>query len=156
MGTESPTFIQPIAERKDGIQAMFAKQQKAPNSNDTRTQGKRKRSLTPSPPICVSDDDVQLVEPVEAQPKGKAQKLDTWDDDSDIEYVDEPQQHTQRTRAGTSGSKPKVCATDLALSTQSHLRINMVQSSARAKPPSKVRTYPTANILPRCDAHKGP
>ncbi|KIM34316.1 hypothetical protein M408DRAFT_5587 [Serendipita vermifera MAFF 305830] len=43
VGNESPAFIQPIEERKDGIKASFAKQQQTP-------KGKRRRSITPESP----------------------------------------------------------------------------------------------------------
>jgi hypothetical protein len=32
VGTESPTFIEPVQKRKDGIEAMFMRQSKAPKS----------------------------------------------------------------------------------------------------------------------------
>jgi hypothetical protein len=49
VGTESPTFIEPIAMRKDGIQAMFSKQ-------------KQKRVLSPSP-----DEDEKPAKKVKAE-----------------------------------------------------------------------------------------
>ncbi|KAN0079970.1 hypothetical protein V8E55_009536 [Tylopilus felleus] len=44
VGTESPKFIEPIAERKDGIMAMFAKQR----SKQAESSAKRKRSSSPT------------------------------------------------------------------------------------------------------------
>ncbi|KIJ60430.1 hypothetical protein HYDPIDRAFT_98756 [Hydnomerulius pinastri MD-312] len=44
VGAESAKFIEPVANRKDGIQAMFAKQR----SKQTETSVKRKRSPSPS------------------------------------------------------------------------------------------------------------
>ncbi|KAI0742758.1 hypothetical protein C8Q80DRAFT_1190615 [Daedaleopsis nitida] len=64
VGIESPIFIEPIAERKDGIQAMFAR------------QSRPKRSLSPH------KDDAPL------EKKPKVEKLNTWEDDSNIEYID--------------------------------------------------------------------
>jgi hypothetical protein len=46
VGTESATFIEPIENRKDGIQAMFSKQKQA---QQTPVKPKRKRSTSPSP-----------------------------------------------------------------------------------------------------------
>ncbi|KAI0027733.1 hypothetical protein K488DRAFT_90516 [Vararia minispora EC-137] len=44
VGTESPTFVEPVSKRKDGIEAMFAKQgQRATSSSPA----KRKRSTSP-------------------------------------------------------------------------------------------------------------
>jgi hypothetical protein len=43
VGTESPTFIEPVQKRKDGIEAMFSRQAKA-----AAASGKRKRE--PSSP----------------------------------------------------------------------------------------------------------
>jgi hypothetical protein len=48
VGTESPTFIEPIANRKDGIQAMFLRQQQAQKSPTKITLQKRARSASPS------------------------------------------------------------------------------------------------------------
>jgi hypothetical protein len=47
VGNESPTFIEPISERKDGIMAMFASQEsQKPKSS---SPAKRKRSASPTP-----------------------------------------------------------------------------------------------------------
>jgi hypothetical protein len=47
VGTESPSFIEPVATRKDGIQAMFQRQRQSQSNN--------KRTRTPSPvPSSVS------------------------------------------------------------------------------------------------------
>jgi len=47
VGTDSPKFIEPVAERKDGIAAMFqkqrVKQEKKEHSSPTKTTEKRKR-----------------------------------------------------------------------------------------------------------------
>jgi len=48
VGTESPTFIEPIANRRDGIQAMFYRQQQAQKSPVKTTLQKRARSASPS------------------------------------------------------------------------------------------------------------
>ncbi|KAF7795134.1 hypothetical protein EIP86_006281 [Pleurotus ostreatoroseus] len=48
VGAESSTFIQPISQRKDGIEAMFAKQSKTQSSQTTR-DSKRKRIPSPDP-----------------------------------------------------------------------------------------------------------
>jgi len=47
VGTESRTFIEPIASRKDGIQAMFSRQKQAQNSPAKNPSQKRKRSSSP-------------------------------------------------------------------------------------------------------------
>lgn len=84
VGTESPTFIQPISERKDGIQAMFSKQQAAATSFPK----KRKRSASPSQ--CDIKRDVKEEGLAATPPKPSVEKLNTWEDDSDIEYIDGP------------------------------------------------------------------
>ncbi|KAH9837929.1 uncharacterized protein C8Q71DRAFT_755265 [Rhodofomes roseus] len=86
VGTESLTFIQPVAERKDGIQAMFAKQT-ASTSSQPSNGSKRKRS--PSPPQPFNSDKQAKEEPSQ-DTKLPADKLNTWEDDSEIEYVDGP------------------------------------------------------------------
>jgi len=50
VGAESPTFIEPVAHRKDGIQAMFSRQKQAQSSPLTK---KRKRSSSPGPSNAV-------------------------------------------------------------------------------------------------------
>jgi hypothetical protein len=53
VGTESPSFIEPVANRKDGIQAMFSKQRQADSSpsptKSPRPQSSTKRKLEGSP-----------------------------------------------------------------------------------------------------------
>lgn len=49
VGVESPTFIQPVATRKDGIKAMFAKQRSQQEQN--KESIKRKRSVSPVPSL---------------------------------------------------------------------------------------------------------
>ena len=47
VGAESPTFIQPISQRQDGIQAMFAKQMKSASQESPKKP--KKRVMTPEP-----------------------------------------------------------------------------------------------------------
>ena len=82
IGNESPTFVQPIAERKDGIEAMFAKQLRKEPSAPSRTTG-RKRSRSPTDVTGAEAD-------AEVSKKAKVEKLNAWEDDSEIEYLDEP------------------------------------------------------------------
>ena len=57
VGNESPTFIEPVSKRKDGIEAMFAKQDQRKSTSPLKSQfgpevspvRKRKRSSSPSP-----------------------------------------------------------------------------------------------------------
>lgn len=81
MGTESPTFILPIAGRKDGLQAMFAKQ--AASTPSQQSQGvKRKRSASPKPSGST----------MQAQKTSSQEKTNPpiWEDDSEIQCVDRP------------------------------------------------------------------
>ena len=48
VGTESQTFIEPIAGRNDGIQALFSRQRQAQSSPTKSALQKRKRSMSPS------------------------------------------------------------------------------------------------------------
>jgi len=50
VGIESPTLIEPVAHRKDGIQAMFAKQR-----SKQEATGKRKRDSSPQPNLSKAD-----------------------------------------------------------------------------------------------------
>ncbi|CAK5271034.1 unnamed protein product, partial [Mycena citricolor] len=58
VGTESSTFIQPVAERKDGIQAMFARQKQAQQgTSPLKTPSKRS-----APEAQDSDDSIEILE----------------------------------------------------------------------------------------------
>jgi len=71
VGSQSPTFIEPVSQRRDGIQAMFAKQASSPPSSQ-----KRKRASLPGPESNKPLDD-----------KKKVKVEQSHDDDSDIEYI---------------------------------------------------------------------
>ncbi|KAG9311008.1 hypothetical protein JVU11DRAFT_8904 [Chiua virens] len=64
VGTESPRFIEPVANRKDGIMAMFAKQR----SKQVESSTKRKRSPT-STPLSSTPDATKTEEPEEKKVK---------------------------------------------------------------------------------------
>jgi hypothetical protein len=59
VGTESPTFIEPIANRKDGIQAMFSRQKQAHTSPANDTSQKRKRDTSPSASRTIKASDAE-------------------------------------------------------------------------------------------------
>jgi hypothetical protein len=61
VGTESPSFIEPVAERRDGIKAMFSKQATAYPSKTPTTSQKRKSETDPSP-SKVKDEEVETTE----------------------------------------------------------------------------------------------
>lgn len=73
IGTESPTFVQPITERKDGIAAMFVKQVQTKTSTTRPRAGKRKGS-----PVDKEGQEVK---------KAKVDIFDveTWEDNSIVE-----------------------------------------------------------------------
>ncbi|CCM03223.1 uncharacterized protein FIBRA_05348 [Fibroporia radiculosa] len=90
VGTESPTFVQPISERKDGIQAMFAKQK------DTSSQVSRKRRRGEKPP----KKNTESVKDA-ADASSSMQKVNVWEDDSEVEYI-----------GTTRPSTPKIAASE--------------------------------------------
>jgi hypothetical protein len=62
VGNESPTFIEPVSERKDGIVAMFASQGSL--KPKTSSPVKRKRSASPLPSVKSkeeSDSEIEFV-----------------------------------------------------------------------------------------------
>ncbi|KZP09616.1 DUF159-domain-containing protein, partial [Athelia psychrophila] len=63
VGAESSTFIEPIANRKDGIQAMFSRQKEAQVSPKKGSPRKRKRSITPDKAADSSKTTTSQVEP---------------------------------------------------------------------------------------------
>ena len=85
IGTESPTFIEPLAERKDGIQAMFAKQTR--KSTTTAVPAKSSTQKRSASPATETTDATGATQPAK---KARVEKVNAWDDDSDIEYVDDP------------------------------------------------------------------
>ncbi|KIP09436.1 hypothetical protein PHLGIDRAFT_11961 [Phlebiopsis gigantea 11061_1 CR5-6] len=118
VGNESPTFVQPISERKDGIQAMFSRQAQKPPASPSSSQiklapitpTKRKRDASPLPSLKLTPkrlkspsksqrkvkDEKQLkaekdiIDLCESDDTGtKTQKIDAWDD-NEIECINPP------------------------------------------------------------------
>ncbi|KAH9964931.1 hypothetical protein BC827DRAFT_1186316 [Russula dissimulans] len=85
VGTESPTFIEPVQKRKDGIEAMFMRQSKAA----AKSGGKRKRDPSPTTEEK-PDTPVTTATPAPLPAKKRANK-----DESDMTVVD--------VEAGTGG-----------------------------------------------------
>ncbi|KAJ7938225.1 hypothetical protein B0H13DRAFT_1942125 [Mycena leptocephala] len=85
VGTESSTFIEPVANRKDGIQAMFTKQKQAQASSPKKTPAKR--ALSPA-----DDDEIEVVDGPSASKKSKPtpKKKPPPSSDDEIEIVDGP------------------------------------------------------------------
>ncbi|KAI0351590.1 DUF159-domain-containing protein [Trametes cingulata] len=112
IGTDSPTFIQPIQERKDGIQAMFAKQQatstqsKNPAALHGSSQPTLKRSASPAELKTETSESGRT--PIK---KPKVEKVNAWEDDSDIEYVDDLNGDSGRAGATPDGKATKEEAT---------------------------------------------
>jgi hypothetical protein len=83
VGTESDKFIEPVAEREDGIKAMFAKQKTRPalakDSNSPEKVHKRKRNEE------ATEDTEDTTEPLSKQPK--VEKIDAWEDEDSVEYI---------------------------------------------------------------------
>ncbi|KAK7688484.1 hypothetical protein QCA50_008022 [Cerrena zonata] len=105
VGTESPTFIQPIADRKDGIQAMFAKQTKSIASTSapsTPSKGKKRERDSEVEAKTTSSD--EFGSPADKKPK--IEKLDTWEDHSEIEYLDTPLQSQIASNHDGGSDKP--------------------------------------------------
>ncbi|KAF8200355.1 hypothetical protein BJ912DRAFT_948849 [Pholiota molesta] len=79
VGTESPSFIKPVAERRDGIKAMFSKQATASPSKTPTTSQKRKSETSPSP-SRVKDEEAETTEST-SRPS-KRTKTEKKEDDS--------------------------------------------------------------------------
>ncbi|KAF8172845.1 hypothetical protein K438DRAFT_1772541 [Mycena galopus ATCC 62051] len=80
VGTESATFIEPVANRKDGIQAMFTKQKQAQAASPKKAP---KRRLSPA-------DDDDEIEVVDGPSSLKKQKKPLPSSDDEIEIVAGP------------------------------------------------------------------
>lgn len=106
IGTESPTFIEPVTARKDGIQAMFARQTaKTPTSPSSsqapagpKTPQKRKRSSSPKAPSSTPNRVLktpkrmkhEVVDLCDDKPEREAKTFNTLEDDG-LECVDPPE-----------------------------------------------------------------
>ncbi|KAI0324889.1 DUF159-domain-containing protein [Cubamyces sp. BRFM 1775] len=121
IGTESPTFIQPIQERKDGIQALFARQQQGITSSPSKST----TTLTPTTPSkhvpkrnASEIDDGGGADGL-ADKKAKVEKVNAWEDDSDIEYIDDPGPQRHKTDTSTNHKVLASCLQLIALRTSS-------------------------------------
>ncbi|KAG7087468.1 hypothetical protein E1B28_013433 [Marasmius oreades] len=76
VGTESPTFIQPVSQRKDGIEAMFSKQ-KSKSSQIKNSPTKRKRSSTPPPAPTVKSETMDSEDDVDGPGPSTPKKVKT-------------------------------------------------------------------------------
>ncbi|OBZ74570.1 hypothetical protein A0H81_05405 [Grifola frondosa] len=130
IGTESPSFIEPIAERKDGIQAMFT-QQHGTKTSPSPPKAKRKRS--PSP---------RINSPVEDNKKPKIEKANACENDSYTECIDDPSaagsSNTQllSNRAASSSAYPSTEESP-GKSRSTAKRVKSPSSPKKAKMPAK-------------------
>ncbi|KAK7039213.1 hypothetical protein VNI00_010118 [Paramarasmius palmivorus] len=95
VGTESPSFILPVSQRKDGIQAMFSKQSSQPkaSSQPKSSPGKRKRSSSPTLPRQMSshsDDEIQIIDAPESSTPKKVKQEKGPDTPSQKQKVKSP------------------------------------------------------------------
>lgn len=108
VGAESPTFIEPIAQRKDGIQAMFAKQansQKAkppaspsPEAKEVVNLAKRKRDS----PGIKRDSSIEILD---GPPEEKRRRSSAYDDEEAKPSSADKTESTIQSPASSSSSK---------------------------------------------------
>lgn len=95
VGTESPAFINPVSERKDGILAMFARQKEGTGAKAAVSPAKkRKRSTTPVPVPGPSNSSESHANS-EAQPD--AENINAWEDGSNVQDYDEKVKELEKT-----------------------------------------------------------
>lgn len=100
VGAESPTFIEPIAQRKDGIQAMFAK------------QANSQKAKPPASPILEAKEAINLAKRKRDSPGMKR--------DSSIEILDgPPEEKRRRSSAHDDDEEAKPSSADKTESIQS-------------------------------------
>lgn len=112
VGAESPTFIEPIAQRKDGIQAMFAKQtnsQKAkpppspsPEAKVVVDLAKRKRDS----PGIKRDSSVEILD---GPPEEKKRRRSAHDDDEDAKPSSADKTESVQPPAASSSKVSDIC-----------------------------------------------
>lgn len=113
VGTESPAFIEPIAMRKDGIQAMFSKQKQSqtkPKAEDDKSIVSKKRARSPSPVKPVKDEG--------EAPAKKTKREDVKQEDTKRDDVEPGPSQDRRPSPSKSSPRKKVC-----MFTQTLLRV---------------------------------
>ena len=136
IGTESPTFIEPLAERKDGIQAMFAKQtRKGTTAASPAKSSTRKRSAFPA------TEKTNVTGGTQPAKKARVEKVNAWEDDSDIEYVDDP---PKRGRADDSNDSKVAAAAASLFVSQSVPNRSPLLPKEQAR--NQVETHPTRQV----------
>ncbi len=112
VGTESPAFIQPISQRQDGIQAMFAKQNLIQGSPAiiSKSNAKRQRSTTPKPSTggdTVLEQSPSNISPVKrrkvqrsspSKPRKVEEVIDLCDTEEEEESAMEPAKQSNSTK----------------------------------------------------------
>jgi putative SOS response-associated peptidase YedK len=102
VGTESRTFIEPIANRKDGIQAMFSRQKQAQSSPTKNTSQKRKRSSSPSTSRTIEHRDSVETEVSTSKKLGGNGKQQN--EDQEVICIDHSPSPTPKTKTSHSKS----------------------------------------------------
>ncbi|KAL0573329.1 hypothetical protein V5O48_008627 [Marasmius crinis-equi] len=109
VGTESPSYIVPISQRKDGIQAMFSKQKLSQSKNPEPKSSPIKRKRSPSPhPKEHCDDEVQIVdnpEPSSPPPKKAKRKAESFGQAKSSQALDKSSQKSNAVKTPSKGKK---------------------------------------------------
>jgi hypothetical protein len=111
VGTESAAFIEPISQRKDGIEAMFSKAKQKDTNHAATNASTSLTKLEDVPNPCKAEEISSCIpstppatpsrrkrghsssppdpDDESARQESKLQKLDAWEDDSLVDYADE-------------------------------------------------------------------
>lgn len=120
VGTNDPSFVQPVAERKDGIAAMFKKQQekeklKSPESSQMKTES-QDSNLPSEPSSSTSSSKAKGVSESEKMTLGdarKAQKRALEESEEDVkEVMNVDESHLEEEKVRSSPRKKKVKSED--------------------------------------------
>jgi hypothetical protein len=84
VGIESQKLIEPVAERSDGIKAMFKKQETTKIEEQTDAS-----SLPNSPTKRKRIDEGQQSNELPAPKQVKIEKIDAWEDNTHLEYSEQ-------------------------------------------------------------------
>jgi hypothetical protein len=105
VGKESPSFIQPVQERKDGIKAMFAKQKQATSSEGTGTS--EKPNISDNPDGEVSQSSLESRSTTKRQRSMSPDKPDTHEEGSSRKRVKiEPSETPKEGNETTQSDSP--------------------------------------------------
>lgn len=163
VGTESPTFVEPIKDRKDGIEAMFARQAKRKEKGSLHAENTATREDTKT--STQEDTKESMQEDTEGSRQEDAKASTLADTKTPIAKKPSPQKRkrstsplagspassSQETASKTPSKKPKLSSTHLAAASATEKTSTAKASASPAK-----TTKSSSKALPSSPAKASP